>query len=107
MSNIRDAIDGYVKRVKELADHVRGNEQPTKQSLLGPFFAMLGWVVPDPRDCLPEYKADVGKDRASKPVDWGFKLNGNFTFFVEAKDVGKKVVGYDEQLAGCFAGIGT
>lgn len=103
MSNIRDAIDGYVKRVKELAEHVRGNEQATKQSLIGPFFAMLGWDLSDPRECLPEYKADFGKDRSSKPIDWGFKLNGNFAFFVEAKDVGKKLVGYDEQLADYFA----
>lgn len=103
MSNMREGIEGYVKRVKELADHVRGNEQATKQSLIGPFFTMLGYDLTDPRECIPEYKADFGKDRSTKPIDWGFKTNGSFAFFVEAKEVGRKLAGYDEQLADYFA----
>jgi hypothetical protein len=103
MSSMRDAIETYIKRVKELADHVKGTEQATKQSLIGPFFTMLGYDLTDPRECLPEYKADFGKDRSTKPIDWGFKNNGAFAFFVEAKEVGKKLAGYDEQLADYFA----
>jgi predicted type IV restriction endonuclease len=103
MSNLRESIDGYIKRVKELADHVRGNEQATKQSLIGPFFTMLGYDLTDPRECIPEYRADFGKDRSVKPIDWGFKHGGSFAFFVEAKEVGKKLSAYDEQLADYFA----
>ncbi len=50
-----------------------------------------------------EYKADFGKDRSTKPIDWGFKHNGAFSFFVEAKEVGRKLAGFDEQLADYFA----
>lgn len=103
MSNLRDLIDGYVKRVKDLAEHVKGNEQATKQSLIGPFFTMLGYDLTDPRECVPEYKADFGKDRSTKPIDWAFLQNGTFTFFVEAKEVGRKLQGFDEQLADYFA----
>lgn len=103
MSEIRDQIDAYVKRVKELADHVRGNEQATKQSLIGPFFTMLGYDLTDPRECIPEYKCDFGKDRSAKPIDWAFATGGGFAFFVEAKEVGKKLAGFDEQLADYFA----
>lgn len=103
MSSMRDAIDGYVRRVKELAEHVSGNEQATKQSLIGPFFTMLGYDLTDPRECLPEYRADFGKDRSTKPIDWGFKHSGAFAFFVEAKAVGKRLASYDEQLADYFA----
>ena len=103
MSNLRESIDVYIKRVKELAEHCRGNEQATKQSLIGPFFTMLGYDLTDPRECLPEYKADFGKDRSSKPIDWGFKHSGSFAFFVEAKEVGKKLAAYDEQLGDYFA----
>ncbi len=103
MSNLRDNIESYIKRVKELAEHVRGNEQATKQSLIGPFFTMLGYDLTDPRECLPEYKADFGKDRSTKPIDWAFKNGGNFAFFVEAKEVGRKLAGFDEQLADYFA----
>jgi hypothetical protein len=103
MSNLREAIEAYVKRVKELAEHVRGNEQATRQSLIDPFFTMLGYDLTDPRECVPEYKADFGKDRSTKPIDWGFKQNGSFIFFVEAKEVGRKLAGFDEQLADYFA----
>lgn len=103
MSISRDILDGYIKRVKELSDHVRGNEQATKQSLIGPFFSMLGYDLTDPRECIPEYKADFGQNRSTKPIDWAFKQNGAFAFFVEAKEVGKKLAGYDEQLADYFA----
>jgi hypothetical protein len=103
MSNLREQIESYVKRVKGLADHVKGNEQATKQSLIGPFFTMLGYDLTDPRECVPEYKADFGKDRSTKPIDWAFLNNGTFAFFVEAKEVGRKLAGFDEQLADYFA----
>ncbi|HVJ93856.1 MAG TPA: hypothetical protein VM580_28900, partial [Labilithrix sp.] len=100
---MRDEIEGYIKRVKDLAEHVQGNEQATRQSLIGPFFSLLGYDLTDPRECVPEYKADFGKSRSSKPIDWGFKIGGAFAFFVEAKEVGRKLVGFDEQLADYFA----
>ncbi len=103
MSDLSDQIAGYIKRVKELAEHVKGNEQATKQSLIGPFFTMLGYDLTDPRECIPEYKVDFGKERSSKPIDWAFLHNGTFAFFVEAKEVGRKLGGFDEQLADYFA----
>ena len=103
MSNVREQVEGYVKRVKDLAEHVRGNEQATKQSLIGPFFTMLGYDLTDPRECIPEFRADFGRERSVKPIDWAFLHGGQFAFFVEAKEVGKKLAGYDEQLADYFA----
>lgn len=103
MATLREQIDQYVKRVKDLAEHVKGNEQATKQSLIGPFFTMLGYDLTDPRECVPEYKADFGKERSTKPIDWAFLHNGTFAFFVEAKEIGRKVSGFDEQLADYFA----
>ena len=103
MSSIEELVEKYVRRVRELADHVKGNEQATKQSLIGPFLTMLGYDLTDPRECIPEYKVDFGKDRSSKPIDWAFLNGGNYAFFVEAKEVGRKLAGYDEQLADYFA----
>jgi hypothetical protein len=103
MSTLRDGIESYVKRVKDLADHLRGTEQTMKQSLIGPFFTMLGYDLTDPRECLPEYRADFGKERSVRPVVWGFKVSGTFAFFVEAEKVGTKGAGSAEQLADCFA----
>lgn len=103
MATLREQVEGYVRRVRELSDHVKGNEQATKQSLIGPFFSMLGYDLTDPRECIPEYKADFGRDRSTKPIDWAFLQNGAFAFFVEAKEVGKRLAGFDEQLADYFA----
>jgi len=103
MSNLREAIESYVKRVNELSEHVRGNEQATRQSLIGPLFTLLGYDLTDPRECVPEYKADFGKDRSTKPIDWGFRHGGVFSFFVEAKAFGRPLAGFDEQLADYFA----
>lgn len=98
-----DAILSYVKRVRDLAEHVRGNEQATKQSLIGPLFTILGYDLTDPRECIPEYRADFGPGRSAKPIDWAFFEGGRPIFFVEAKEVGKKLAGYDEQLGDYFA----
>ena len=95
---MREAMPQYVKRVQELAEHVRGNEQATKQSLVGPLFTMLGYDLTDPRECIPEYRVDFGPNRSIKPIDWAFLQSGHPIFFVEAKEVGKKLANSDEQL---------
>jgi hypothetical protein len=104
-TTMKDAIDGYIKRVRDLAEHVRGNEQATKQSLIGPLFTLLGYDLTDPRECIPEYRADFGRDRSVKPVDWAFVQNGRPIFFVEAKEASRKLVGYDEQLHDYFGKV--
>ena len=43
MSNLREALDAFTARVRDLSEHVRGNEQATKMSLIGPLFTMLGY----------------------------------------------------------------
>src|SRR3954454_20761174 len=100
---MRDALPPFVKRVQDLAEHVRGNEQATKQSLIGPLFTLLGYDPTDPRECIPEYKVDFGKDRSIKPIDWAFFQNARPLFFVEAKEANRKLSGFDEQLADYFA----
>ncbi len=100
---MREAITAYCKRVQELAEHVRGNEQATKQSIIGPLLTLLGYDLTDPRECIPEYRVDFGRDRSVKPIDWAFFQNGKPVFFVEAKEVGKRLNNYDEQLADYFA----
>ena len=100
---MRDALPAFVKRVQDLAEHVRGNEQATKQSLIGPLFTLLGYDLTDPRECVPEYRVDFGPGRSVKPIDWAFLQNGRPIYFVEAKEVGKKLATYDEQLADYFA----
>ena len=64
---------------------------------------MLGYDLTDPRECIPEYRVDFGPNRSIKPIDWAFFQSSHPIFFVEAKEVGKKLANYDEQLADYFA----
>ena len=100
---MREAIAAYMRRVKELAEHCRGNEQATKKSLIEPLFTMLGYDVTDPRECVPEHREDFGPRRSVKPVDYAFFKDGKPIFFVEAKQVDRKLGGYNEQLADYYA----
>jgi hypothetical protein len=66
---MREALQAYVQRVGELAEHVRGNEQATKQSMVGPLFTFLGYDLTDPRECIPEYRVDFGPNRSVRPAN--------------------------------------
>lgn len=100
---MEDALLSYVKLVKVRYEKVKGNEQATKSSLIGPLFTLLGYDLADPQECVPEFKADFGKARSVKPVDWAFYQNGRPIFLVEAKEAGTNLGGYDEQLGDYFA----
>jgi hypothetical protein len=101
---MKDALLAYVKRVKELHEKVK-SEEATKLALIGPLFTLLGYDLADPEECVPQFKAEFGKDRSVKPVDWAFYQNGQPIFLVEAKDAGKHLDGYDEQLGDYFAKV--
>lgn len=46
---MKEALAAYIKRVRELVEHVRDSEQATKLSLIGPLFTLLGYDMTDPR----------------------------------------------------------
>lgn len=101
---MKEHLEQYVKKVKERQEFCQGNEATTKGSLIAPLFAMLGWDMSDPRECLPEYRADFGKgEKSANPVDWAFATPPTFAFIVEAKECGKKLKVYAEQLGMYFA----
>lgn len=101
---MKEQLEQYVKKVKERHEFCQGNEATTKASLIAPLFAMLGWDMTDPRECQPEYRADFGKgEKAATPVDWAFASPPTFSFIVEAKECGKKLKVYAEQLGMYFA----
>ncbi len=101
--DLRSKLAELSRRVRELHERVKGNEQATKQALIVPFFTLLGYDVTNPQECLAEHKLDFGRGRSTKPIDWVFSVDGKFAFFVEAKESGKKIGFYTEQLADYFA----
>ena len=61
---MKDALLNYVKWVKDLHEKVKGNEQVTKQSLIGPLFTLLGYNLTDPREGVPEFKTELAAEGA-------------------------------------------
>jgi|GEM_PF-1046026 len=99
---LRDALAAHVRRVRDIQDHVRGNDQAVKQSLIGPVFSLLGYDLTDPRECIPGFRLEAGPGKASAPIDWVFVGAGKPWFFVSAKDTEQKLVPVDERLTHYF-----
>lgn len=70
-------------RVPELLDHVE-TEEATKNALVMPFIAALGYNVFDPMEVIPEYTADVGTKKGEK-VDYAIMRDGEIIMIVECK----------------------
>lgn len=75
----------------------------TGKSLIEPLFTILGYDMSDPRECRPEHREDFGKNRSAKPVDYAILKDGCPIIFLEAKQVDRRLAGYNEQLADYFA----
>ncbi len=101
--DMKEQLEGYVKKVRERHESCQGNEEGTKQSLISPLFTILGYDVTDPCQCKAEYKANFGRGRSRDPVDWAFCINESLAFLVEAKAVGEDISKYDEQLGDYYA----
>ncbi len=83
----------YVERIKVLADrapkmlgHLQ-TEEATKNALVMPFIAALGYDVFDPTEVVPEFTADVGTKKGEK-VDYAIKRGDEIVILVEAKTAG-------------------
>jgi predicted type IV restriction endonuclease len=102
-NKVKRSLEQYVKKVQAQHDSCCGNEAATKAALIAPLFDLLGYDLSDPRECKPEHKADFGKSRSIKPVDWAFCLgDARPAFLVEAKAIGEVLDDYDEQLGDYF-----
>lgn len=83
----------YMEKIKVLADrapkmlgHLQ-TEEATKNALVMPFIAALGYDVFDPTEVVPEFTADVGTKKGEK-VDYAIKRGSEIVILVEAKTAG-------------------
>lgn len=77
------------------------NEETTKQSLILPFFRVLGFDIHNPLEISPEYIADFGKKKGEK-VDYVVFKDSVTIMFFEAKSVNERLVNHDAQLSRYF-----
>lgn len=96
------------EKLKALAAKAESNkttlltEEATKQALIVPFFAMLGYDVFDPTEFIPEFIADVGNKKGEK-VDYAIMIDGKPQIIVEAKMIGMSLDKFGNQITRYFA----
>lgn len=75
-----EKITAIIQRIPELIDHLQ-TEEATKNALVMPFIAALGYDIFNPREVIPEFTADVGTKKGEK-VDYAILYNGEISFLI-------------------------
>lgn len=98
-----DDLAKLSEQVKKRLDHVQG-EEATKQALILPFFAALGYDIYDPTEVKPEFISDAATKKAGQfeKVDYAILLNDTVVMLVEAKASNEKLISHDGQLRRYF-----
>lgn len=91
-----DELRQFSSRVEKIKDVIT-TEEATKNSLILPFFQLLGYDVFNPLEFVPEYTADVGTKKGEK-VDYAIVINDEPVILVEAKWCGEPLDKHDSQL---------
>ena len=81
-----DRLAALAKRAPSLLEHL-ATEEATKNALVMPFIAALGYDVFNPHEVVPELNADVGVKKGEK-VDYAIKQDGEVIILMECKSVG-------------------
>lgn len=78
-----DSIRQIAKVYAERKDAIQ-TEEATKNALIMPFIAALGYDVFNPSEVIPEYTADIGTKKGEK-VDYAIIKDGKPIMLIEAK----------------------
>ncbi|TAF52715.1 MAG: restriction endonuclease [Oscillatoriales cyanobacterium] len=81
-----ERIAVLVQRIPSLVDHLE-TEEATKNALVLPFIAALGYDIFNPQEVVPEFTADVGTKKGEK-VDYAILQDSEVTLIFECKKFG-------------------
>lgn len=81
-----EQLQQLAKRIPNLFDHLQ-TEEATKNALVMPFIAALGYDIFDPLEVIPELNADYGTKKGEK-VDYAIKKDGKIIMLFECKHCG-------------------
>lgn len=82
---IAEKLSALAAKLPAVQDQL-DTEEATKNALVMPFIAALGYDVFDPAEVIPEYVADVGIKKGEK-VDYAIFKDGEIVMIFEAKKV--------------------
>ena len=74
------------KKVKNLGDGLK-SEEATKNALVMPFIAALGYDVFNPSEVVPEFSAPIGEYKDAR-VDYAILSGGKPIILMECKTLG-------------------
>lgn len=78
-----DKIKDIASRIPKQIEYIK-TEEATKNALVMPFIAALGYDVFDPTEVVPEFTADVGIKQGEK-VDYAIKKDNEVIILIECK----------------------
>ena len=84
-----ESLAALTQRIPNIIDHLE-TEEATKNALVMPFIAALGYDVFNPTEVVPEFTADVGIKKGEK-VDYAIMQEGEVIMIVECKTAGTKL----------------
>ena len=104
--DLAERLKEIAKRLPEQLPHIV-TEEATKNALVMPFLAALGYDVFNPREVVPEFVCDVGIKKGEK-VDYAVMRDGKPILLVECKPVGGTLdVSHASQLYRYFSVTAT
>lgn len=93
---LKENLQSLSERAEKLVDQIK-TEEATKQSLILPFFQMLGYDVFNPLEFCPEFDADFGVKKGEK-VDYAILIDGTPILLIEAKSCSDTLDKHGSQL---------
>lgn len=78
-----EKISALAEKIPSLIDHLE-TEEATKNALIMPFIAALGYDVFNPKEVVPEFVADHGTKKGEK-VDYAIMQNKEVIILIECK----------------------
>ncbi len=81
-----EKIAGLTKKVRNIGDTL-GTEEATKNALVMPFIAALGYDVFNPSEVVPEFSAPIGEYKDAR-VDYAILADGKPILLIECKAFG-------------------
>ena len=80
---LEDAVRDIADRIPDVLERLV-TEEATKNALVMPFIAALGYDVFNPTEVVPEFTADVG-NKSGEKVDYAILLDGQPIILLECK----------------------
>ena len=98
--DFKDVIKQLSERVEKVKDSLQ-TEAATKNALIKPFIAALGYDVFDPFEVTPEFVCDIGTKKGEK-IDYAILKDGVPIMLIECKHWGQDLNLHNNQLLRYF-----